>query len=92
MAKKIPLPASDNVGDILDDAGTIKIGPVKYTPDSARNPNIQSRRGGQDQSVFPVVDTHCLEAQDANDGTSDGDQSHFDMPSFADGRDMRVGR
>jgi hypothetical protein len=92
MAKKVSLPGSDSVAKIVADASALEHGGVRTTPESARNPNILSRRAAEDPAIFPEVDATCLNAQDANDNTQDGKQDSFSMPAFANGRDMRPGR
>ena len=89
MAKKVSLHTNDHVGDIIPDEGRISHKGVNYTAGSARNPNIASKFISEHDAVYPLVDVHCLEAQDANDGSENGKQDSFSMPSFANGRDLR---
>ena len=79
MAKK--------VGMIIPDSGAISTDGVRETAGSAFQSNVRSVIGAE--IIAPLVDANALHAQDANDGTEDGDQPSFSMPSFGNGPDVR---
>lgn len=92
MAKKVTLNKTMALGTIVPGDQPVEQGGVRITADSSRRPDVGSKIAGDHDSIFPIVDAHTLNPQDANDGTEDGDQPTFEMPAFANSRDMRVGR
>jgi hypothetical protein len=88
MAKKVSLTAGPSPDRVVSPTEPVTHGGVRTTAEGAHHGN--AKVGATDvDSVFPVVDGHALEAQDANDGTHDGKQPLFSMPAFANGPDVR---
>lgn len=85
MAKKVSLPGSQPAGTIVSDTGRVSRDGVNETPGSFRNTNVQVT-AANDSSLVPLVDATALVAQDANDGSEDGNQPSFSMPPFANGK------
>jgi hypothetical protein len=92
MAKKVSLSSGPAPGRIVSGSEPVVHGGSRETAESSRRPDVGSFIAGQHDAIFPIVDATSIEPQDANDGSQDGDQASFEMPSFANGRDMRVRR